>query len=225
MSVALKRSIGIRKRNKSRPGDIFLCYLTNLARWCGVLQVESEAFSDSAPRHKKLAIYSVLFKVKPLVILEAESAVSMKDEEVWDALASSNELQPTRWSWFVRTPLRKLKEADGNLLVDLLERRNSEVTRWQAERNANFSSQRDSHGELITQSNSTIGINGEWRDIASEPHHSLLEVLREELRLTGTKVGCNEGECGFLHRPPRWQTRPCLPSPHRRRHRPRHPHH
>ena len=41
-----------------------------------------------------------------------------------------------------------------------------------------------------------LSINGEWRDVASEPHHSLLEVLREELRLTGTKVGCNEGECG-----------------------------
>ena len=41
-----------------------------------------------------------------------------------------------------------------------------------------------------------LSINGEWRDVASEPHLSLLEVLREELRLTGTKVGCNEGECG-----------------------------
>ena len=41
-----------------------------------------------------------------------------------------------------------------------------------------------------------LSINGQWREVASEPHHSLLEVLREELRLTGTKVGCNEGECG-----------------------------
>ena len=41
-----------------------------------------------------------------------------------------------------------------------------------------------------------LSINGHWREVASEPHHSLLEVLREELRLTGTKVGCNEGECG-----------------------------
>jgi carbon-monoxide dehydrogenase small subunit len=41
-----------------------------------------------------------------------------------------------------------------------------------------------------------LSINGQWREVASEPHCSLLEVLREELRFTGTKVGCNEGECG-----------------------------
>ena len=48
----------------------------------------------------------------------------------------------------------------------------------------------------MPESTHSLTINGEWRDITSEPHHSLLEVLREELRLTGTKVGCNEGECG-----------------------------
>ena len=48
----------------------------------------------------------------------------------------------------------------------------------------------------MAESGYGLSINGHWREVASEPHHSLLEVLREELRLTGTKVGCNEGECG-----------------------------
>ena len=48
----------------------------------------------------------------------------------------------------------------------------------------------------MAESDYGLSINGQWRRVASEPHHSLLEVLREELRLTGTKVGCNEGECG-----------------------------
>ena len=48
----------------------------------------------------------------------------------------------------------------------------------------------------MAESTNGLSVNGEWRGVASEPHHSLLEVLREELRLTGTKVGCNEGECG-----------------------------
>jgi carbon-monoxide dehydrogenase small subunit len=39
-------------------------------------------------------------------------------------------------------------------------------------------------------------VNGEPRTIAAHPHHTLLEVLREELGLTGTKHGCELGECG-----------------------------
>ena len=39
-------------------------------------------------------------------------------------------------------------------------------------------------------------INGEQRIAAFPTHHTLLEVLREELGLTGTKHGCELGECG-----------------------------
>ena len=42
----------------------------------------------------------------------------------------------------------------------------------------------------------TLHENGETRTVAAEPHHTLLEVLREELDLTGTKHGCELGECG-----------------------------
>lgn len=42
----------------------------------------------------------------------------------------------------------------------------------------------------------TLTVNGELHEIAIEPRQSLLQVLREELYLTGTKEGCSEGECG-----------------------------
>ena len=42
----------------------------------------------------------------------------------------------------------------------------------------------------------TLRVNGERHTVAAEPHHTLLEVLREELGLTGTKHGCELGECG-----------------------------
>jgi carbon-monoxide dehydrogenase small subunit len=42
----------------------------------------------------------------------------------------------------------------------------------------------------------TLKINGEERLVAFPVHHSLLEVLREECGLTGTKHGCELGECG-----------------------------
>jgi aerobic-type carbon monoxide dehydrogenase small subunit (CoxS/CutS family) len=39
-------------------------------------------------------------------------------------------------------------------------------------------------------------LNGESTEVAFAPHKTLLEVLREDLGLTGTKHGCELGECG-----------------------------
>src|SRR3982751_5358557 len=39
-------------------------------------------------------------------------------------------------------------------------------------------------------------VNGEARDLVVESYKTLLEVLREDLGLTGTKHGCELGECG-----------------------------
>src|SRR5688500_4091702 len=42
----------------------------------------------------------------------------------------------------------------------------------------------------------TLTLNGEAAEVAFAPHKTLLEVLREDLGLTGTKHGCELGECG-----------------------------
>jgi carbon-monoxide dehydrogenase small subunit len=42
----------------------------------------------------------------------------------------------------------------------------------------------------------TLKVNGEARSLQVHPFARLLDVLREDLRLTGTKEGCGEGECG-----------------------------
>jgi carbon-monoxide dehydrogenase small subunit len=42
----------------------------------------------------------------------------------------------------------------------------------------------------------SLEVNGERRELLAPVHHTLLEVLREELGLTGTKHGCELGECG-----------------------------
>ena len=41
-----------------------------------------------------------------------------------------------------------------------------------------------------------INVNGKARQVTSDPDRPLLDVLREDLGLTGTKYGCGEGQCG-----------------------------
>jgi carbon-monoxide dehydrogenase small subunit len=41
-----------------------------------------------------------------------------------------------------------------------------------------------------------LKVNGTWREAETPPDRILLDLLREELGLTGTKKGCGEGECG-----------------------------
>ena len=41
-----------------------------------------------------------------------------------------------------------------------------------------------------------LHVNGEDHEVLAPVHHTLLEVLREEMDLTGTKHGCELGECG-----------------------------
>ena len=47
-----------------------------------------------------------------------------------------------------------------------------------------------------SRSRSQLTVNGRDRSVEVEPHHTLLEVLRDDLGLTGTKECCLVGECG-----------------------------
>jgi carbon-monoxide dehydrogenase small subunit len=42
----------------------------------------------------------------------------------------------------------------------------------------------------------TLTVNGEMHELAIAADRRLIDVLREDLRLTGTKNGCNQGVCG-----------------------------
>ena len=42
----------------------------------------------------------------------------------------------------------------------------------------------------------SLKVNGESHELEIEPHLRLLDIIRDDLGLTGTKEGCGEGDCG-----------------------------
>src|SRR5947207_15993825 len=54
----------------------------------------------------------------------------------------------------------------------------------------------DANEDLKMTANLTLNINGKSTHIATDPDRPLLDVLREDLQLTGTKYGCGESRCG-----------------------------
>lgn len=49
--------------------------------------------------------------------------------------------------------------------------------------------------ELSMERTITFTVNGQARTVTTDPERSLLDVLREDLGLTGAKYGCGEGQC------------------------------
>jgi carbon-monoxide dehydrogenase small subunit len=48
----------------------------------------------------------------------------------------------------------------------------------------------------VTQLHVVLEVNGEHREVDVEPRRLLVEVIREELNLTGTHIGCDTSQCG-----------------------------
>ena len=49
---------------------------------------------------------------------------------------------------------------------------------------------------MAKRSHITLSVNGDEYETLCEPDQSLVDVLRNELELTGTKEGCSTGDCG-----------------------------
>lgn len=108
-------------------GDVFLCYLTRLSRWCGVLQAESGAYYDDSPIHEDLNPFTVRFRVKPIVMLEPQLAIPIYDDRVWSRLTITNQYEKgsSSWTGFFRGSLNKFDEGDGSYLVELMKKQES----------------------------------------------------------------------------------------------------
>ena len=119
---------GFRQRHRRlaservKPGDVFLCYLTRLSRWCGVLQVQSGVYDDDSLILGDPDPFTVRFKVKPIVVLEPELAIPIHVDEVWNKLSITNQYEKghPHWTGFFRGSLNVFNEADGLYLENLL---------------------------------------------------------------------------------------------------------
>jgi len=105
-------------------GDLFLCYLVKLSRWCGVLEVCGDAFEDSSPIFAdENDPFSIRFKVRPKVMLEFERSLPI--EELWLQLSFTKQLKPGSSGWAqsakIRQSLVPVSEQDGSVIVRALE--------------------------------------------------------------------------------------------------------
>jgi len=98
-----------------RPGDIFLCYLTGISRWIGVLEVTGSPYRDSAPIWSQ-NVFPVRFPVKLLNKLDPLTAVPVIDMR--GSLSIFQNLKsPHAWTGRFRGSLSKWTDGDGQAVV------------------------------------------------------------------------------------------------------------
>ncbi len=111
---------GFRQHNWKRaanikPGDIFLCYLTGVKRWVGLLEVVGDRYKDDSPIFED-EVFPVRFPVKPLVLLTPQQGVPMEALEgklsFYPAGAASNQ-----WTGLVRSSPTRYDATDGGLIA------------------------------------------------------------------------------------------------------------
>ncbi|MDE2837149.1 MAG: hypothetical protein OXL97_06510 [Chloroflexota bacterium] len=126
--TGVARSSESRVAGKVNPGDIFICYLTGLSRWCGVLEVTSKPYSADTGLYNPEDPYVIRTEVKPLIRLQPELAIPIKDPEVWQNLSFTKNLAQGSgvWTGLFRQSHNTLLSADGGFLHGLLERQSSE---------------------------------------------------------------------------------------------------
>lgn len=119
---------GFRERHKNiaadiKPGDKFICYLTKLSRWIGVLEVQSTYFEDTKPIfYPADDPFTIRFQVQEEVWLSLEYSIPIDEEIVWNHLSFTQHLPKNSTSWIgmIRKSLRKLSDLDGQYLEQIL---------------------------------------------------------------------------------------------------------
>lgn len=179
------------------PGDIFLCYLVGLGRWCGALKIESEFFIDETPIFKpEIDPFVVRFHVAPLVVLDPENAVPVREPNLWTRLAWTKDIAPRSVGWganFQRS-LRRIPDDDGAFLLDLLNRQASSPTAYplssKDRRALNRATVRTATGELPVEiPDEEDEVEGLGEQIIKSPEARQSHRIQALIAEIGSKMG------------------------------------
>lgn len=119
-------------QERVKQGDVFLCYLTRLSRWCGALEVETAPFFDDSPVFDNPDPYTVRFRVKPIAIFPPELAIPIRDPRVWRTLTitKQHDMNSTHWTGFFRNSLNTMEDSDGDFLLGLLNEQQQNLSKY-----------------------------------------------------------------------------------------------
>ena len=112
-----------RAARRVRPGDKFICYMTKLSRWVGVLEVIDGPFEDDMPIFQPdNDPFVIRFHVKPLAWLDKEKAIPVHEDRVWHQLSFTRDEEKgsSTWTGKVRRSLNSLPTEDAQFLEQLI---------------------------------------------------------------------------------------------------------
>ncbi len=127
-----------RQRNAAflrvKRGDLLICYLVKISRWCGIVEVASEAFEDAEPIFTETNDpFPVRFRAISRVALDLEHSIPIEEPELWKRLSFTRDLEPGAVGWAqaarLRQSLIQIPPEDGALLVHALEQQEKEKRR------------------------------------------------------------------------------------------------
>jgi hypothetical protein len=105
-----------------RPGDTFVCYLTRVSRFSGLLEATSGGFEDTTPIWKSDP-FPARVKTRPIIALNPEAAVPF--DGIANRLSSA-----TSWRGYIRGSPMLLPPQDGDVIVDALEKASVGAQVW-----------------------------------------------------------------------------------------------
>jgi hypothetical protein len=119
-----------------KQGDKFLCYLVRLSRWCGVLNVSSDAFEDTTPIFAdENDPFPIRFKVAPVILLDFEHSIPIELPALWNNLSFTKNLVAGSFGWAqsarMRQSLFEIATADGELICRLLKEQSIAKQRYE----------------------------------------------------------------------------------------------